>query len=169
VALGYGTLLWYGHDKLQQGVAQESARRDAIDRQRDEAAKAELARLNAEVYAAREQLAAAQGQVEQLTKEVHDAKAVSSERESRLRAGVERERVLIRAIGTGTNPAPGADSSAGTGAVDSGSGSTSVTLDPAVAGDLERVRVSRNTAIAAAKACVIEYDALKHAVDSTGR
>jgi hypothetical protein len=53
--------------------------------------------------------------------------------------------------------------------VDQAGGATVATLDPRVAGDLERVRVSRNTAIAATRACTIEYDALKAAIDTAQR
>lgn len=164
-----GAVLWYGHEKHEQGVTEEKNRRDLLDFERDQQAKAELAKLNEQVSQAKMLLADAQGRVAQLTEEVNDAQAISGRRESALRAGVERERVLIRALGTGPNAAPGQGADAGSGPVDQAGGPTAAILDPAVASDLERVRLSRNTAINAARACVIQYDALKAAIDTAQR
>lgn len=158
---------WYQHHLIAQGVAQESARRDAIDRQRDAQAKAELAILNARVHDAQALLTAAQADVQRLENEVQHEKAVSSQRQADLLAGRERLRVLIRTAGGDAAPGPAQAGTAG--AVDSAGSTATATLDGRVASDLEWARQTRNEAILAARACVEKYDALSQAVDKTGQ
>lgn len=158
-------LAWHDHNVFQRGVAQESARRDVIDRANAAKALAERARLNVLVAAAQAELDAARLDVAKLKQELDHEQAISSDRQRRLLAGTERERVLIRAI-----PAdPGKvrqDQGTGTGAVDPAGGAASATLDPRVASDLEWVRQTRNDALTGLQGCITRYDALKKAVDS---
>jgi hypothetical protein len=164
----WAALAWHDHRVFAQGVAQEKSRRDVLDAASSAQAEAERLRLDRLVAQAQAQLDAARARVDQLQAEVDHEKTISTDRQQRLLAGTERERVLIRAIpGPSQAGAGGQAASATAGAVDSGSGASSATLDPRVASDLEWVRATRNTALDGLQACIIRYDALKTAVDAT--
>jgi hypothetical protein len=164
----WAALAWHDHHVFAQGVAQEKVRRDAIDAADNAKAEAERLRLNQLVAQAQAKLDAARVRVDQLQAEVDHEKTISADRQQRLLAGTERERVLIRTIpGPSQTGADGQTAGATARPMDSGSGPTSATLDPRVASALEWVRATRNAALDGLQGCIIRYDALKTAVDAT--
>jgi len=167
LALGlWAGFVWHDHHVFEQGVAQEQTRRDALDAANNAKAEAERQRLNAQLVKVQAQLDAARLSVAQLQAEVDHEQAISSDRQQRLLAGTERERVLIRALAPSQAGANGQAQGPAAGTVDQAGGASSATLDPAVAGSLEWMRATRNTALKGLQACIIRYDALKTAVDA---
>lgn len=161
-----GAALWYRTHLVDLGVAQESARRDAIDKQRDAAAKAALAAANTKVAGLQAQLDAALAKINEKGKEVSDAQARSAALQSDLAAGRRQLRVAI----TGTCRAAPAEHDQGSAAagVDPGGGPATASLDGRAAADLEWLRQTRNDALDAAQACTAAYDAVKAASDRAG-
>jgi hypothetical protein len=167
LALGlFGGLAWHDHVVFERGVAQERAHRDGLDAAATAKAEAERARLNARLALAQGQLDAALAAVEKLKSERDHEQAVSLDRQQRLLAGVERERVLIRVTtGAGTPGTAGPAQGAGAAPVDPGR-AVGASLDGRVASDLEWLRQTRSDALAGLRACVASYDAVKAAADA---
>lgn len=153
-----GAALWYRAHLVDLGVAQESARRDTIDRQRDAAAKAALALANGVIAGKQAQLDAALATLNEKGKEVSDAQAHSAALQSDLAAGRRQLRVAV-AGSCSAAPAERGQGGAAAG-VDSGGEPATEALDGRVAADLEWLRQTRNDAIDAAQACVAAYDAV---------
>jgi hypothetical protein len=149
-----------------EGELASDARHTVIDAANTRKAEAEQARLNGQIAATQSKLDAARADVAKLQQGHDHDQAISDDRQRRLLAGTDRERVLIRAIAPQrTADQNGQAPSAGTGAMDSGS-AVSATLDGRVASDLEWLRQTRNSALTGLQACIVRYDALKQAVDA---
>lgn len=163
IAIAAGALGYRAH-VYHTGVADESARRDAIDAKNNAVAKQARADLNARIAVLQGMLDTARKQVAKLKKDLDDEQAVSTKRQADLAAGHERERVLIRAVTSQASPDGQAPGAAAAG-VDSGT-SVETDLDPRVAGWLEGVRAEHNAAVERLDACIQSYDAVKAAVDA---
>lgn len=163
-ALSAGAALAYRSHLINTGIAIEASRRDAIDRQRDMQAKAELSALNAKLAAAQAELGHALEHLNQLKSDLDNEKANSAALQSDLVAGRRRMSVAI----TGSCRSTQAEQAAGSTAadVDQGGEPATATLDGRVASDLEWARSSRNEAIVALQACTAAYDAVKTAADA---
>lgn len=156
---------WHDHTVFDRGVAQERTRRDAIDARASAAAQAEKSRLDQQLAQTQAQLDAAIAAVAHLQSELDHEQAVSVDRQQRLLAGTERERVLIRAIAApGAAGAAGPAAAAGPAGLDPG-GAIAADLDGRAASDLEWVRQTRNDALKGLRACIASYDAVKAAAD----
>lgn len=162
VAVVVTSALVYRHSLIQQGVAQESTRRDAIERRNSEAAKAELAVLTAKHLAAQAQLAAAREALDKLKEDLDHEKTDSVVQQRCLAIGACRLSVLTRQRPAGRPAEAGSTPAAG---VDSGTSVVS-DLDPTVAANLEWLRSQNNEAIQRLEACVGEYDAVKAAAEA---
>jgi hypothetical protein len=152
-------LAGYHHHVFEQGVKQESARRDKIDAANSLRAKTELSALNAKLKAAQTELDTAIANVASLEKDMQHEKAISSDYQLRLASGAERLRVLT--IQHHTDQARSADGAA-IAAVDHDSEAVE-DLAPAVGLSIEKLRSNENEAIDRLDACVIAYDAVKAA------
>ncbi|WP_156116734.1 lysis system i-spanin subunit Rz [Massilia sp. 9096] len=159
--LGAGTAMLYREHLVGLGVAQESAQRDEIDKQRDGQAKIALAQANGKVASLQAQLNALQTQLNQQGKEVADAQAHSAALQSDLAAGRRQLRVAI----AGPCSAAQTEHDQGTAAagMDTGSRPATADLDGRAAADLEWVRQTRNDALDAVQACTAAYDAVRAA------
>lgn len=157
-----GVRAGYAH-VFNAGVTEERAAQHARDVENDRVAAAAVALLNARVAAAQAALALARAEVNILKRENEIEKTNSGDLQQRLVSGEQRMRVLIRTAAL--NPAgPGAG--AGAVIVDPGT-AIEANLDGTVAANLEWLRSTRDQAIKRLDGCVIEYDALKAAVDAT--
>lgn len=159
-AAAAGGALWYRAHLVHLGVAQESTRRDAIDRQRDAQAKAELAVLNARIAAQQAELDQAIAHVNQLKSDLDHEQANSTALQADLAAGRRRMSVAI----TGTcHPAQAEQgASPATADVDPGAKATA-DLDPEAAAGLTRLVGEGDSAIIRLNACIQAYDAVKAA------
>jgi len=148
------------------GVAQESARRDGIDADRDRQARAALADANARVLNAQANLDGAMASLSKLQSELSHEKANSAALQSDLAAG--RRRLSVAIVGAGACRAAAAEPGEGAVAagLDQGSGRATVDLDGRAAADLEWMRQTRDEAITGLRACVAAYDAVRAAVDA---
>lgn len=157
-----GGAFWYRHSLIDEGVALESVRRDAIDVANAARAQTALMALNVRVLAAQSQLTAARLDLQKLQQENDREKFISSQRQSDLLAGRERMRVLTRP----GNPAQtGSTGGAAVVDVDQGAGVVA-DLDPAVAAGIDAIRERHNEAVRRLAACVAEYDVLQAAVNA---
>lgn len=159
-----GAALLYRSHLVDVGVAQESARRDQVDHDRDVQAKAERDRLNGIIATKQAALNAALAKVDQQGKEISDAQAHSAVLQSDLAAG--RRRLSVAITGA-CHPNPdGHDQGTAAAELDSAGGPAIASLDGRAAADLEWMRQTRNDAIVGLQACVVAYDAVKAATDS---
>ena len=157
-----GALVGYHHHVFEQGVAQESARRDKIDAGNTIAAQAELATLNARVRTAQAELAVARDQNSKLLTENDHEKATSAGLQLDLAAGTQRMSILTRQRAADrAGPATGSTA----GPADQGAGVIE-DIAPAVAAGLERLRSEHNEAIDRLEACIFSYDTVKAAADA---
>lgn len=161
LALGLWTgVAWHDRTVFDRGVAQESARRDQIDRANSAKALAEQARLNKLLATAQAELNTAIANLSQLQTELDHEKQVSSQRQADLLAGRERMRVLVRATSQ-ADPA-GHAQGAPAAAVDTG---TEVIADLAgtTASAIDQLRTEHNEAVTRLNACIQAYDAVQAA------
>ncbi len=161
VSLG-GAAVAYHHHVFQQGVTQESARRDKIEEDNSARADRERDALNEKIDAAQAVLDAARADVKKLTKDLSDEKAISSDRQQHLLAGTERMRILARA-----RP-PGPDQQTAGGPAVSGDQGAEVVVDIAgtAAAAIDQLRTEHNEAVKRLDACIVQYDAVKAAADA---
>jgi septal ring factor EnvC (AmiA/AmiB activator) len=163
-ALSAGAALAYRSHLINTGIAIEASRRDAIDKQRDMQAKAELAALNTKLAAAQAELGHTLEHLNQLKSDLDNEKATSAALQSDLAAG--RRRMSVAIAGT-CRPAQTEQAAGATAAgLDQGGEPATATLDGRAASDLEWARSSRNEVIVALQACTAAYDAVKTAADT---
>jgi hypothetical protein len=158
-----GASLLYRAHLVDLGAAQEEARRDQIDHDRDVQAKAERDRLNGIIATKQAALDAALAKINQQGKEIADAQAHSVALQSDLAAG--RRRMSVAITGACHPDPDGHDQGAAVVGLDSASGPATTSLDGRVAADLEWLRQTRNDAIVGLQACTVAYDAVKVAAD----
>lgn len=154
---------WYYHHVYHSGELAQKVRDDTAAKIESDRADAARAALNQRIAAVQADLAKSRERVAELQKDFDNEKAVSDARQRDLLAGRERMRVLVRAARPAGADGPAQGGSAA--GVDSG-GEVVVDIDPAVASNLERFRSERNRAAVALDACIVDYDALKAAVDA---
>lgn len=159
-----GAALLYRTHLVNLGVAQESTRRDQVDRVRDVFARTERDRLNGVIATKQAALDAALAKIDQQEKEITDAQARSTSLQSDLAAG--RRRMSVAVTGTCHADPDGHDQGTPAAGLDSASGTATASLDGRVAADLEWMRQTRSDAIAGLQACIGIYDAVKAASDS---
>jgi hypothetical protein len=160
---GAAALAYRAH-LIEVGVAQESARRDAIDAENDRRAKAQLAQLNARVTAAQNKLDATLTDLSHLRTELSHEQAKSAALQSDLAAG--RRRMSVAVTGTCTPAHSGQGEGAGPAGLDPPGGGSTVDLQPRVASDLEWLRQTRDDALTGLRACIAAYGAVKTAADA---
>jgi hypothetical protein len=163
-AVAAGAALLYSAHLVDLGVAQESARRDQIERVRDVQAKAERDRLNGIIFKKQAALDAALATIANQGKEIADAQNRSAALQSDLAAG--RRWLSVAIAGTCRAASAGPDQGAGAAGMGAADGPATASLDGRVAADLEWLRQTRSDAIAGLQACVAAYDAVKAASDS---
>jgi hypothetical protein len=163
VAAGAAALAYRAH-LVEQGIAIEAARRDAIDKKRDKQAKAALSQANARTAAVQVRLDAALATITQQGKEISDAQARSAALQSDLAAG--RRRLSVAVTGACHAAPDGHGQSEPATELDSAGGPTTASLDGRAAADLEWMRQTRNDAIVGLQACAAVYDAVKAASDN---
>jgi hypothetical protein len=162
--LSAGAVLWYRERLIDTGIAIESARRDAIDVERDRQARAGLAEANARVRNTQTKLDGAMASLAKLQSELTHEQANSAALQSDLAAG--RRRLSV-AISGSCRPAPAEQTEGAAAAgVDSGGEPATATLDGRVASDLEWARSTRNESIVALQACVAAYGAVAVSVNA---
>ncbi len=146
---------------INQGVAQESARRDKIDEARKAASDKALAAANGRVRVAEQQLAESSIKTARQEMELQHVKTDNQLMQSSLIARDKRLRVLIASsdsAGNSQNPSAGQ--------VGKGT-STTAELDGAVAANLVSLIGIGDQAIIRLNACIDAYDAVEKAVNST--
>jgi len=158
-----GAALWYRVHLVDVGVAQEAARRDQVDHDRDVQAKAERDRLNGIIATKQAALDAALAIITNQGKEIADAQNRSAALQSDLAAG--RRRLSVAIAGTCRVASAGPDQSAGVAGMGAADGPATASLDGRAAADIEWLRQTRSDAIAGLQACVAAYDAVKAASD----
>lgn len=159
-----GAALLYRAHLVDVGVAQESARRDQADHDRDVQAKVERDRLNGVIATKQAGLDTALAKLNEQGKEIANAQAHSAALQSDLAAG--RRRMSVAITGACHADPAGHDQGTTAAGLDSASGPATASLDGRAAADLEWLRQTRNDAIAGLQACVAAYDAVKAASDS---
>lgn len=160
-SLAIAAHLYHSH-VFNQGVAQESKRRDKIDADNAATAQKALMELNAKILVAQAQLDAARIDLEKLQQENESEKVASSIRESALRSGAERMRAdfVNRSIAQAGSNTNGSASN-----VDNGATVTEDLSGDAAAG-LESIRQNENNAIDRLNGCISSYDAMRQAYES---
>lgn len=142
----------------ERGVAEQVA----INTKVTIAAQAKLLELNAKLRDAQTGLTNAQAIIANKQTELDHEKANSADYQSRLAAGIERMRVLVRSSKVADSGSPASSSTA---SMDK-EPAFDAYLEPSVAIGLERIRLNENEAIARLNACIASYDAVKEAADS---
>jgi len=163
LAAAAGAFMAYHHAGVNEGVARESLRRDAIDAKNSAAANARLVVETDRVRAAQADLATAQADNQRLQLENEHAKTTASHRNAALLSGDERLRIEV------TGPRDPVDAASAGGpaaaAVDQGTGAYA-DIAPTVAAGLDAIREAHNEAVRRLDACIREYDALHDAVNA---
>lgn len=159
-----GALLLYREHLVDLGVAQESVRRDQVDRDRDVQAKAERDRLNGIIATKQAALDAALAIITNQGREISDAQNRSAALQSDLAAG--RRRLSVAIAGTCRAASAGPDQSAGAAGMGAADGPATASLDGRAAADLEWMRQTRDDAIAGVRACIQAYDAVATAFNA---
>jgi hypothetical protein len=156
--------LSYRAHLIQVGVAQESARRDAIDAENDRRAKAQLAQMNERVKITQDKLDATLADLSDLYTELSHEQAKSATLQSDLAAG--RRRMSVAIAATCAAARPGQGEGAGAAGLGSPGGGRTVDLEPRVASDLEWLRQTRDDSLVGLRACITTYGAVKAATDA---
>ncbi len=146
---------------INQGVAQESARRDKIDEARKAASDKALAASNGRVRVAEQQLAESSLKTARQETELQHVKTDNQLMQSSLIARDKRLRVLIA-----SSDSTGDSESASAGQVGKRAKVTAE-LDGAVAANLVSLIGIGDQAIIRLNACIDAYDAVEKAVNST--
>jgi hypothetical protein len=154
----------YHHHVFHAGELRERAVGAAREAKQSQIATAAVVILNTRVAVAQADLALARARVAFLEPELQNEKAVSDDRQRRLVAGAERMQILTRQRPAGP---PGTGQGAAAVGVDS-EPAVVADIDGTVAANLEWLRSTRDSAVKRLNACVVEYDALKEAVDHAG-
>jgi len=161
--VGFAVLgVWYHHHVFEEGVAQESARRDKIDAINKAKAENELAKSNERVDQAQKQLDYSREQLSGAFKDLENEKSKSAAYQSDLAAERVRYTVLVKqhnASQTKDTASPG------TGSLDQVS-YVEADLSGSAAVSIERLRLNENSAVMRLNACIASYDAVKKAADS---
>jgi hypothetical protein len=157
-----GGAAWYHHHVFEQGVAQESLRRDKIEGENSARADKERDALNVKIATAQKELDAARVTLAALKEDYVNAQAISSDRQRRLRDATDRMSILARPRPSDPNGPPQGGPA---GPVDTGA-SVEVDIDPGVSSWLEGLRAEHNAAVERLQACIVKYDAVKTAADA---
>ena len=159
-----GCAIAYKRHLIGVGVAQEAARRDAIDERNRQLFVAALAAANLKVAVSQEIIDSNVRHMTNLERKFDHEKATSAVLQSRLASGADRLRVQI------ARPDAGATQSFdGPGVADLGTGTGDFAyLAPHAATFIERLRSGHNEAADRLDACIAAYDAVKLASDRLG-
>lgn len=156
--------LWYRADLIEQGVAKDKARSDAVIAAADHAAEVAVAGKNGQIRVLQAKLDATAVDNERIKGELDHEKTISTQRQLNLLAGRDRLRILTHpaaspAVG---NEPPGCVTPAGMGST----AGVVADIDGTAAAWIDGVRTERNAVILRLAACVAAYDSVRESVNA---